>query len=142
MPMRCETLRQTVIGKPSKRLNGFSRAILDPSRRRFGSQDNTHLVSQCVVTQRHDFVGCRDSIQFHQGDTSGTVVWILDRDAINGVLETVSQTEARPIFRYDRIDRERVAAALEYQNFFEPDAIGPSRCARIPRPPTAPNRAS
>jgi hypothetical protein len=35
------------------------------SRRRFGSQDNTHLVRQGVITQRHDFVGCHDSIQFH-----------------------------------------------------------------------------
>src|SRR5439155_16795414 len=107
--------------------------------RRFGPQDNTHLVRQRVVTQRHDFVGCRDSIQFHQGNTSGAVVWILDRDAINGVLEAVSQTEARPIFRYDRIDRERVAATLESQNFFEPDAVGPSRLARVPRPATAPD---
>ena len=91
--------------------------------------------------QRHDFVGCRDSIQFNQGDASGTMVRILDRDAINGVLEAVSQTEARPIFRYDRIDRERVAAALEPQNFFEPDTIGPSRGARVPRPATAPDVA-
>src|SRR6266571_94443 len=86
-------------------------------------------------------VDYRDSIQFHQGDTSGTMVWILDRDAINGILEAVSQTEARPIFRYDRIDRERVAAALEPQNFFEPDAIRPSRRARVPRPATTPDVA-
>src|SRR5258708_7060424 len=92
---------------------------------------------QCIVPQRHDFVDYRDSIQFHQGDASGTLLWILDCDGINGVLEEVSQTEARPIFRYDRIDRERVAAALEPQNFFEPDAIGPSRGARVPTPAPA-----
>src|SRR5205823_14764101 len=96
---------------------------------------------QCIVPQCHDFVDYRGSIQFHQGDASGTVVWILDRDAINGVLEAVSQTEARPIFRYDRIDHERVTAALESQDFFEPDAIGPSRGARVPRPATAPDVA-
>src|SRR6185369_8652684 len=101
---------------------------------RFDSQDNAHLVRQRVVTQGHGFAGCRDSIQLHEDDTSGTVVWILDRDAINGVLEPVSQTEARPIFRYDRVDRERVTAALESQNFFEPDSVGPSRRASVPRP--------
>ena len=96
----------------------------------FGSQNNTHFVRQHIVTQCHDLVGCHDSVQFHQGDTLRTVVWILDRDAINGVVKTVLQTEARPIFRYDRIDRERVAAALESQNFFDPDAIRPGRRAR------------
>src|SRR5438067_4481020 len=96
---------------------------------------------QCIVPQCHDFVDYRGSIQFHQGDTSGTVVWILDGDAINGVLETVSQTEARPIFRNDRVDREGVAPALKSQNFFEPDAIGPSRRPRVPRPATAPDVA-
>ena len=98
-------------------------------------------MKQRVVTQRHDFVGYRDSIQFHEGDTSRTVVWILHRDAIGGVLKTVSQTEARPVFRYDRIDLERVTAALESQNFFEPDTIGPSRGPRLPRPATAPDVA-
>ena len=34
-------------------------------QRRFGPQDNTHLVRQRVVTQSHNFVGCRHSIQFH-----------------------------------------------------------------------------
>jgi hypothetical protein len=99
-------------------------------------------VRQRVVAQSYQFVGCDDSIQFHQGDTSGTVFRILDRDAINGVLKAVPQTEARPIFRYDRIDRERVTAALESQNFFEPDAVGPSRRACVPRPATVPDVAS
>src|SRR5207237_9891977 len=103
--------------------------------------DNTHLVRQLVVTQSHYFVGCRDSIQFHQGDTSRTVVWIFDQDAINGILETVSQTETRPIFRDDRIDRERFAASWEPQNLFEPDSVGPSRRACVPRPATAPDVA-
>ena len=70
---------------------------------------------QRVVTQHHDFVGYLDSIQFQQGDTSGTAVWILDCNVINSVLETVSQTEVRPIFRYNWVDCERVAAALETQ---------------------------
>src|SRR6266516_178335 len=109
------------------------------SCRRIDSEDNTHLVRQLVVTQSHYFVGCRESIQFHEDHTSRTVVWILDRDAINGILETVSQTEARPIFRYDRIDRKRFAASLESQNFFEPDSVGPSRCACVPSPATAPD---
>ena len=67
------------------------------------------------------------------------MVRILDRDAINGLLETVSQTEARPVFRYDRIDRERVAAELEPENFLQPHAINPSRRAGVPSPATAPN---
>src|ERR1700730_343044 len=109
------------------------------SCRRIDSEDNTHLVRQLVITQSHYFVGRRDSIQFHQRDASRTVIWILHGDAINRVLETVSQTEARPIFRYDRIDRERVAAALESQNFFQPDTVGPSCRASVPCPATAPD---
>src|SRR5262249_13782594 len=108
---------------------------------RFSPQNNPHIVSQRVVTQSHDFVGCRDSIQFYQNDTSGAVIWILDDDAINGVVETVLQTETRPIFRYDRVHRECVAAPMESQNFFEPDAIGPSCRASVPSPATAPDVA-
>src|SRR5205807_10466312 len=105
------------------------------------SQNNTHFVRQRVVPQSHDFVGCYDSIQLHQGDTPGTVFWVLDRDAINGILKTVSQTEARPIFRYDRINPECVTSTLESQNFFEPHPIGPSCRARVPRPTTSADMA-
>src|ERR1043166_575191 len=91
---------------------------------------------QRIVTQPHGFVGYWDSIQFQQHNASAAVVRILNRDLISGVLETVSQAKARPFFRDDRVNRKCVAAASESQNFFEPDAIGPSRCACVPSPAT------
>src|SRR5205823_8308808 len=63
------------------------------SRHRFRSEDNTHLVRPCVVTQRHDLIGHRNSIHFHQSDTAGAVVGILDCDAIKGVPMTVRSEE-------------------------------------------------
>jgi hypothetical protein len=98
-------------------------------------------VKESFVTQSHDFVGDRESIQFHEHDTSGIVIGILDCDAINGTPKTVSQTEARPIFRYDRVDRESVAAAFESENFFEPDPIGPCGRSGVPSPATTPDVA-
>src|SRR4029077_16479156 len=96
---------------------------------------------QCIIAQRHDFVGHGNPIYLEKDNSVGTMVGILHRDAISCVLETVSQLEAGPILRYHRIDRELIATALESQNFFEPDAIGPSRGAGVPGPATAPNVA-
>jgi hypothetical protein len=52
---------------------------------------------------------------------------ILDSDAVESGVIAVAELEALPIPGDDRIDRELVVAALEAQNFFEPDAIGPGR---------------
>src|SRR3954451_20546129 len=94
---------------------------------------------QPIVTQPHDFVCSCHPIQLHQNNTSGTVIGIFDHDAICGVLETVLQTKTTPIFRYDRINYEGVAAAFKSQNFFEPDPIGPRCCASVPSPAAAPD---
>jgi len=96
---------------------------------------------QCIIAQRHNFVGHGNPIYLEKDNSVGTMVGILHRDAISCVPETVSQLEAGPILRYHRIDRELIAAALESQNFFEPDAIRPSRRARVPCPATAPDMA-
>jgi hypothetical protein len=88
----------------SPRLDNFSRWWFVP-------QNNAEVIRQRVVTQCYNFAGCGDSIQFDQDDTSRTVFRVLNPDDVNGVLKTVSQMETRPIFRYHRIDSERVTAA-------------------------------
>src|ERR1017187_7569638 len=87
--------------------------------------------------QSHDLVGDGLSIHFYEDDPAGAGMGILDRDAIKGVLVAVTQSKVGPIFRDDRVDRELVTAALEAQNFLEPDAIRPSRRACVPSPAAA-----
>src|SRR5579864_1164386 len=130
-----------IAGMRSNAHHGMTKIYAARSRGRFGPHDDTYLMRQCIVMQPHDLVRHRNSIYFQQGNTAGTVIWILDRDAISGVLETVSQLEVRPIFRYNRVDRQSVTAALEAQNFLEPDAICPSRRACVPGPAAASDMA-
>src|SRR5215813_13440283 len=56
---------------------------------------------------------------------------------VTGRTVAVENLEARPGVRNHRIHRERVAANFQTERLFDPDAIHPSRRARVPGPAAA-----